>query len=214
MQALLDSMLMLVFVLDIYALGTSRLDAMIRTVAIQGVLLGAGPVLAHGHVSATGVLVGLATLAIKGFAIPTMLLRSIREVEIRREVEPLVSLGVCMLLGGLAAASALVFTSDLTLSPGRESRLIIPASLTTLVTGFILLTTRLKAVTQVVGYLVLENGVFIFGLLLIESVPFLVEAGVLLDLVVGIFVMGIVLNHIQREFSSLDTRDFSTLREG
>ena len=57
-----------------------------------------------------------------------------------------------------------------------------------------------------VGYLVLENGIFIFGLLLLEAMPFLVEVGVLLDLFVGIFVMGIIINHINREFSSLDTR--------
>ena len=81
-----------------------------------------------------------------------------------------------------------------------------PASLATVLTGFLLLTTRSKAITQVIGYLVLENGIFIFGLLLLEAMPFLVEIGVLLDLFVGIFVMGIIINHINREFASLDTR--------
>ena len=57
-----------------------------------------------------------------------------------------------------------------------------------------------------VGYLVLENGIFILGLALLEAMPFLVEIGVLLDLFVGIFVMGIIINHINREFASLDTR--------
>ena len=71
---------------------------------------------------------------------------------------------------------------------------------------------RLKAISQVLGYLVLENGVFIFGLLLLEAMPLMVEMGVLLDLLVAIFVMGIILNHINREFSSLDTRQLSTLK--
>ena len=52
------------------------------------------------------------------------------------------------------------------------------------------------------GYLVLENGIFIFGLLLLEAMPFLVEVGVLLDLFVGVFVMGIIIYHINREFAS------------
>lgn len=213
MASLLDSLLMVIFVLNIYVLGTSRLDAVIRTAAIQGMLLAVTPILAHGEINLTGVLIGLGTLALKGIAIPAMLVHSIREVEIRREVEPLIGLGASMLLGGLGAGFALVFTTQMSLAPGEESALIIPAALTTCLTGFILLTTRRKAVTQVVGYLILENGIYIFGLLLIEAVPMLVEAGVLLDLVVGIFVMGILLNHIQREFSSIDTRRFSALKE-
>ena len=88
-----------------------------------------------------------------------------------------------------------------------------PASLATVLTGFLVLTTRRKAITQVVGYLVLENGIFIFGLLLVEAMPFLVEIGVLLDLFVGVFVMGIIIDHINREFSSLDTEHLTSLRE-
>ncbi|HTW95432.1 MAG TPA: hypothetical protein VMD30_11590, partial [Tepidisphaeraceae bacterium] len=80
-------------------------------------------------------------------------------------------------------------------------------------TGFLLLTTRVKALTQTIGYLVLENGVFIFGLLLLEAVPFLVEIGVLLDLFVGVFVISIIIHHINREFASLDTRRLSALKE-
>ena len=63
------------------------------------------------------------------------------------------------------------------------------------------------------GYLVLENGIFIFGLLLLEAMPFLVEVGVLLDLFVGVFVMGIIINHINREFSSVSTEQLSALKE-
>jgi hypothetical protein len=69
------------------------------------------------------------------------------------------------------------------------------------------------ALMQVLAYLVLENGIFIMGLTLLEAMPFLVELGVLLDLFVGIFVMGIIINHISREFSSLDTDRLSALKE-
>ena len=79
--------------------------------------------------------------------------------------------------------------------------------------GFLILTTRRKAISQVIGYLVLENGIFIFGLLLAEAMPVMVEAGALLDLLVGTFVMGIVINQISREFSSLDTSLLTSLKE-
>ena len=82
-----------------------------------------------------------------------------------------------------------------------------------MLTGFIILTTRRKAIMQVPGYLILENGIFLLGLLLLEAMPFLVEVGVLLDLVIGIFVMGIIIHHINREFASLDTTQLSGLKE-
>ena len=89
-----------------------------------------------------------------------------------------------------------------------------PTALATVWTGFLLLVTRRKAVTQVVGYLVLENGIFVFGLLLAElHAAAWWRPGVLLDLLVGIFVMGIVINHINREFASLDTGHLTSLRD-
>ena len=88
-----------------------------------------------------------------------------------------------------------------------------PASLATVLVGFIILVTRFKALSQVVGYLVLENGIFIFGMLLIEAIPLVIEMGVLLDLFVGIFVISIITNHINRAFSSMDTRRLVSLKE-
>jgi len=64
----------------------------------------------------------------------------------------------------------------------------------------------------VLGYLVLENGIFVFGTLLAEAMPLMVEAGVLLDLLVGVFIMGIVMDQIQREFSTLNTERLSALK--
>jgi hydrogenase-4 component E len=80
-------------------------------------------------------------------------------------------------------------------------------------TGFLILTTRQKAIVLVLGYLILENGIFMFGLLLLEAMPVLVEAGVLLDLFTAVFVMGIIIHHINREFDSLSTEHLAELKE-
>src|SRR6267378_3045179 len=113
------------------------------------------------------------------------------------------------LINGSAAQGVLlalvVVARTLPLAPEHVGSLLVPASLATAVTGFLLLATRRKAITQVLGYLALENGVFVMGLTLVEAMPLLVETGVLLDLVVAIFVMGIIIEHISREFSSIDT---------
>jgi len=76
-----------------------------------------------------------------------------------------------------------------------------------------MLITRRKALTQALGYLILENGIYVFGVLLAEAMPFMVEAGVLLDLLVAIFIMGIMVNQISRTFSSLNMQNLSSLRE-
>ena len=101
----------------------------------------------------------------------------------------------------------------LPLAEARLAPLLVPASFATVAAGFILITTRRKAISQVLGFLVLENGIFVFGLLLVEAMPFLVEAGVLLDLFVAIFVLTIIIHHINREFASQDTRRLSLLKE-
>jgi len=138
----------------------------------------------------------------------------LRDATIKKEVEPLIGVLPSMILGALATGFAMVFSSQLPLADTHQTaRLVVPASLSTVLIGFILLITRYKAITQVIGYLVLENGIFIFGLLLVESMPLVVEMGVLLDLFVGIFVICIIVNHINRAFSSLDTRQLANLKE-
>ena len=92
------------------------------------------------------------------------------------------------------------------------SAAVVPAALSTLLLGFLILVSRRQAITQVVGYLMLENGVFMFGQTLIREMPFAAELAILLDLLVGVFVMGIAIYHISREFEHLDTERLTRLR--
>jgi len=87
------------------------------------------------------------------------------------------------------------------------------ASSSVVLIGLLVLTTRSKALVQVVGYIMLENGVYLFGLIHVERVPFLVEVGVLLDVFVAVFIMGIVVFHINREFDALSGGRLDELRE-
>lgn len=213
MKAAVDPVLVVVLLLNFFLLGTSRLRAVINASAFQGIVLGTLPVLMHGRLALEPGLIGAGAILLKGFLIPTMLLRAIREAKIRREVEPYIGYLPSLLLGALATGLALLFAGTLPLAEEHKSSLLVPASLATVLTGFLILTTRRKAITQVAGYLVLENGIFTMGMALVEAMPFLVEIGVLLDLFVCIFVMGIIINHINREFSSLDVERLTSLKE-
>jgi hydrogenase-4 component E len=214
MNGLVDPLLVVVVLLNFFLLGTSRLRAVITVSALQGIVVGISSALVHSTLSFQPLLVAVISIFIKGFLIPALLVRAMRDARIRREIEPLIGYVPSLLLGALGTGLAVYFAKTLPL--GRqsiESSLVLPAAIATVITGFLILTTRRKAITQVVGYLVLENGIYIMGLVLIEAVPFLVELGVLLDLFVGIFVMGIIINHISREFSSLDTEHLRRLKE-
>jgi len=213
MQTMIDPILVVVLLLNFVALGASRMRTLIQAVALQGMLLGLMIVLAHGTFMIWVVLMAGATVALKGVVIPRMLFHAIREVVIRREVEPIVGFVASLFLGAVGTALALLFSKTLPIVHAHSGSLIVPTALSTVLTGFLILTTRTKAITQVVGYLILENGVFIFGLLLMEAIPFMVELGVLLDLFVAIFVMGIIIHKISREFSSVSTLVLSELKE-
>jgi hydrogenase-4 component E len=213
MHNTIDPLLVVVLLLNFFMLGTSRLRAAISGSATQGVILGVLTILVHGHFSLQPVLIAAGAVLLKAVVIPSITLRAMREAAIRREIEPFIGFIPSLLLGALGTGLSLVFARTLPLAPEHLGSLLIPASLSTVFTGFLLLVTRKKAITQVVGYLILENGVFIMGLSLVEAMPFMVEAGVLLDLFVGIFVMGIIIEHISREFSSLDTARLTSLKE-
>jgi len=207
-----DSLLLLVILSNFLVLGTTRLTTCIRAVAWQGALLGLLPLALSSTWSVHTVGLAVGTVIVKAIALPRFLAWAIREVAVRREVEPRVGYVASLLLGVVAVAIAAAIAQRLPV-PGDHPLLLLPASLASVIIGLQVLSTRAKAVTQVVGYLVLENGIYLFGLTHVDRVPFLVEAGVLLDVFVGVFIMGIVVFHINREFDSLDAADLTELSE-
>lgn len=212
MSAAADALLVFVMMLNFVVLGSGRIRSLIYTVAAQGVALGVLPVLVH-PAGPRAAIVSIGAILLKSAVIPRMLMRAMADLPVRREVQPLVGFRTSLVLGAVATAASLLLASRLPVLGDTSVRLLVPASFATVLCGFIVLIARVKAITQVLGYLVLENGIFLFGLLLLEAMPFLVEIGVLLDLFVAIFVMGIIINHIHREFSSISTERLSTLRE-
>lgn len=212
MNSFTDQLLVLVMLINFLALGSSRIAIAIRAVAVQGVVLGLLPGILHNFSWHLVIIAGGLIIA-KGLLIPWLLTGAMKRAEIQREVEPYIGYIATLMLGAVCTGLAFLFALKLPLLPGHQGLLFVPAAIATLLTGFLVLTTRRKAINQVIGYLILENGIFIFGLLLSEAMPIMVEAGALLDLLVGIFVMGIIINHINREFSSIDTSRLTALKE-
>jgi hydrogenase-4 component E len=204
-------LLLLVVLTDFALLGTTRLSACIRTIAIQGAILGLLPLLVEGGLTKHGFALAIGTVVVKALVLPGFLRRAIRETTIRRELEPLVGSMGSMLFGAAALGAAFAIASRL--PAATHDNLIVPVALVTVMIGLVVLITRSKAVIQVIGYMTLENGVYLFGLTLAVRVPFLLEMAVLLDVFVAVFIMGIVVFHINREFDSISAANLTELRE-
>jgi hydrogenase-4 component E len=215
MQGATEAVLVLILLQNLLFLGSGRLRTLIHAVAAQGVVLSLLPLRLYGGLGVREAVVSIGALLLKGAIIPRMLMRALADLPIRREIEPIIGFKTSLLLGASATAGSIYLASQLPLTSiaAGSERMAVATSFATILTGFLLLTTRRKALTQVLGYLVLENGIYIFGVLLLESTKFLVEFGVLLDLFVAIFVMGIIINHISRAFTSISTERLSTLRD-
>ncbi|MBI4716578.1 MAG: hydrogenase [Planctomycetes bacterium] len=216
-QMIVDSVLVLVILLDLAMLAVSRLATCIRLFALQSLLLALLPLAAttgRGEIPGLHeITVAAGALGLKVILLPRILLRIIRTGEIHQEIEPFIGFTASVLVGAGLVIGSFAVTRGLPLPVDRISDFLPPVSAATILVGLLILISRVKAVTQVVGFLVMENGIYLFGLLLLEQTPLLVELGILLDLFVGVFIMAIVVYHIRREFDHMDTHLLDTLKE-
>jgi hydrogenase-4 component E len=214
MRVLIDTLMVLLVFTNLRLLGLNRLNASIRTVATQGVLLGIVALLANsGHLTLRFITIGVAGIVLKGIVFPWLLFRALRGARVRREVEPFVGYVPSVLAGVGSFLISLWVAARLPLPATAASDLLVPTSLSILFVGLFLVVSRKKALSQALGYLVFENGIYAFGVGIAYEAPALVEMGILLDVFVAVFVMGITVFHISREFDSIDTTRLATLKE-
>lgn len=212
----LDLALVLALVLALAMLGTSRIGTAIRYFALQSAAVSLVPLLVQRsgrEVDLDAFVLFAATIGLKVIGVPYLLNRSVREAAVLTEIEPLVGYGASLGLGGALVGLSFGLARGLPLPQRPPSDLLLPVAFSLLLIGLLLLVSRTKAVTQVLGYLVLENGIFLFGLLLLDAMPSLVEVGILLDLFVAVFVMGIIIFHINREFDHIDSHQLDRLKD-
>ena len=194
--------------------GSARLAACVRFAALQGAMLGVLTILAHpGADLLRPALLAVANVGIKGFVFPWLLTRAMRDANVRREAEPLVGYGSSLLVA-LVLLGVCLWISDRLVHPNLEALpLSVAAALFMVLMGLFQIVARRTALSQVLGYLVMDNGVYAFGVGVAGVTPGLVELGILLDLLVAVFVMGIAMFHISREFDHIDTDRLTTLRD-
>jgi len=194
-------------------LGTSRIGACIRFLALQGILFSMVPVIAHDDGLTLRVLaLAGANVALKGMIFPAVLLHLRARTGFHREVEPYIGFVASILFGVVALAVSLGLARELHPSLSHAPFAMLEAAIFLISIGLFLIVSRRNALIQVIGYLVIENGIFVFGVITVVETPLLVELGILLDAFVAVFVMGIAIFHISREFGMADVDRLNTLR--
>jgi hydrogenase-4 component E len=195
-------------------LASNRLAALIQTMALQAMALAVIPMTLAPRPWPLGLLVLLmVTLMVKGVLLPWLLRRAMRSAGVQREIEPFIGYSASVLTGIALLGLSFLIAGPLKAATTLGSSSLLPGALFTILTGLLIIISRRKALTQVVGYLAMENGIYAFGAALAVEEPLLVEMGVLLDVFVAVFVMGITIYQINREFDHIDTDRLSELKD-
>lgn len=204
---LLHSCLFLLLLSNFLMLGTPRVSSMTIMTALQGMLLAAF-LLLFGHLP-----LAVAVLLIKGALLPGLLWRTQKRLPAAALICPRKVVPLDLLAGMAGLAFSIWLDGRLAMTHSIFPPLLLPMGLTTLFCGLILIVGRIKAITQVIGYLVAENGIFLQGMPLMTSGTVWFELALLLDVFVAVFVMGIAINHISDSFASIDVARFRSLRD-
>lgn len=214
MSEYLNGLVIVLVASNFYLLSSSRLRALIRTVAFQGIVLGLIPfIIQAGEFSRHTVIIGMGGFILKGLGIPFLLFRALRGVEVYREERPFVGYTLSIGFGIVVTLFAFWIGESIPRSVFFPHPALVSLSIGMAAVGLFLIVARTEALTQIIGYLVLENAIYSFGISLSARQSMIVEMGALLDLLVGVFIMGVVINHINREFDSINTEELEVLKE-
>jgi hydrogenase-4 component E len=207
------NVLLIIFVITLFFIGiANRLKSYIKVLALQGVLLFGIAIFKLTEINPY--LLGfilLETVVVKAIALPWFLNRIMKRNRITREAEPFFPNFVSLMIITVALIVAFVLSKNIT--GFADNKFFFIASITTLFTGVYISISRKKIITQVMGYMVIENGVFLFSLAVGNEMPMLVNAGILLDVFASVFLLGIFVNKIGDLINSDDSESLSSLKD-
>jgi hydrogenase-4 component E len=188
----------------------------IRLFALQSFLLGVVALLVVVGYGETHILIAaVLTIAIKAIAIPVVLTRVIERIHVQKEIRFSISITASLLLcGGIVILADSVAQSILR-SPHAEASAVsrvLSVSIAMMLIGLFIMMTRRKALTQIVGLLTMENGVFLSGLSITYGMPLIVEMGIFFDILVAVLILGVFVFRINKTFESISIDSLGSLR--
>jgi len=205
LQQVISMAAALLLLISFALLAQKRMLSVLHWFATQGLVLAAITALV-GYTSGESELYISAaiTLALKGMLLPWVMWKIIRQMHVHREVELLVNIPVTMLI----AAALVVFSFQVAIPIEKLSHLLtrntIAIATANVLLGMLMMITRKKAITQVIGFLAIENSLFFAAIGATYGMPLVVELGVAFDVLIASIVFGLFFYHIRSTFESLD----------
>ena len=153
------------------------------------------------------------TLIIKGIAIPVAARRLlVRRLALKRDTAMSTGLSTSLIAGGALTAFAYLVTRPALLPHGTAAAAVVPLSTAVILLGALTMVVRRHTIAQLVGWLIVENGVFLGGITLVSTFPFIVEAGIFLDLVAGVLMMVVFVSGLTRQLAGASAEELRELR--
>jgi len=204
----------LLLLISFAMLSQRRIAGLITLFAWQGAALAASAALVGWSTGQHHLYYSAAlTLVLKVIAMPWFFFRIVKKLDMDRDVEPMINIPTTMLIGIVLVIFSFNLAQPISELSGTVMRSTLGIALACVLLAFLMMITRSKAIPQVIGFLAIENSLFFAATSATYGMPLVVELGVALDVLVGVFVMGIFFFQIRETFDSLDLKHMEKLRE-
>ena len=205
--------LLIVFLISLFYMSiANRMSTYVNVLALQGILLFFVAFLELKHINTVNlILILLETIIFKSLAVPIFLNYVLKRNHITREAEPYLPNFVSLIITTVIVVTTILLSN--TMEESYLDKMYFVVALSTLFTGLYFIATRRKIITHVMGYLVIENGVFVLSLAVGNKMPMLVNLGIMLDIFASVLILGIFLNKIGDVFKNIDVNQLTNLKD-
>jgi hydrogenase-4 component E len=211
---LINLMAALMLLIGFAMLTQRRILRLIHLFALQGLVLSVNTFIVAVTIGQTHLIFSaLLTLGLKVIALPWILHRLIDRLNIRWDVETLINIPTSMVVGIVLVILSFNLALPISQLAGTITRSTLGIAMASVLISFLMMITRRKAVSQVIGFLSMENGLFFAATSTTYGMPMAVELGIALDVLVGTFIFGVFFLQIRETFDSLDTHHLEKLKD-
>jgi hydrogenase-4 component E len=209
----MTNVLLIIFIISLlYVSIANRIITYVRVLALQGFILFGVTFLQLQDIQTWNlVLILLETVVFKALAVPIFLGYLIKRNKITRETEPYLPHFISLIIITMIVVITVLLANSI--KDTQLDKIFFIVALSTLFTGLYFIASRKKIITHVMGYLMIENGVFVLSLAVGNEMPNLVNLGIMLDVFASVLILGIFLNKIGDVFKNVDVDQLSNLKD-
>ena len=198
----------------LYLAATSRIIAHIRILIAQGVLLFLICCGGFHHMDILNfAFLALETLIFKGVVIPWFLYRVLKKTHSNRDVAANIPHFYCLVIASIILLISILASNYYISSVKLISPMFFGVSVATIIISLWLITIKHKIISNVIEFITMENGIFLLSLSIAKEMPILVNMGVLLDVFIAVYILGLFVHEINKEFNDLEVSHLSDLKD-